>query len=63
MTAFFSMFAYIWVLIVYTIWTPNRVSLIEACITFALFPIFVGLSYAADQNFFMVRLNPVDTWL
>ena len=55
MTATFSMLAYLWVLVVYTIWTPNRVSLIEALITFALFPIFVGLSYAADQNFFMKR--------
>ena len=55
MTAFFSMVAYIWVLIVYTIWTPNRVSMVEACITFVLFPIFVFLSYAADQNFFMKR--------
>ena len=49
------MVAYIWVLVVYTIWTPNRVSMIEAFITFALFPGFVGLSYAADQNFFIKR--------
>lgn len=55
MTAFFSMLAYVWVLVVYTIWTPNRVSLVEACITFVLFPIFVGISYAADQNFFVKR--------
>ena len=55
MTAAFSMLAYLWVLVVYTIWTPNRVSLIEALITFVLFPIFVSLSYAADQNFFMKR--------
>uniref|UniRef100_A0A7S0SLH6 Calx-beta domain-containing protein n=1 Tax=Mantoniella antarctica TaxID=81844 RepID=A0A7S0SLH6_9CHLO len=55
MTAFFAMLAYIWVLVVYTIWTPNRVSMIEALITFALFPIFVGLSYAADQNFWIKR--------
>jgi len=55
MTAFFSMIAYIWVLVVYTEWTPNRVSLTEAIITAAMFPIFVWLSYAADQNFWQPR--------
>ena len=49
MTAFFSVVAYIWVLIVYTEWTPNVVTLPEAFITAALFPIFVWLSYAARR--------------
>ena len=30
MTSFFSVAAYAWVLVVYTIWTPNRVSIPEA---------------------------------
>eukprot|EP00227_Mantoniella_beaufortii_P022194 CAMPEP_0197582806 /NCGR_PEP_ID=MMETSP1326-20131121/5910_1 /TAXON_ID=1155430 /ORGANISM="Genus nov. species nov., Strain RCC2288" /LENGTH=890 /DNA_ID=CAMNT_0043146937 /DNA_START=391 /DNA_END=3063 /DNA_ORIENTATION=- len=55
MTSFFSVFAYVWVLIVYTIWTPNRISIPEAFITFALFPTFVWLSFAADQNFWKKR--------
>ena len=60
MTAFFSILAYIWVLIVYTIWTPNRVSLIEALITFICFPVFVSLSFAADKNFWRKR-TPEET--
>jgi len=60
MTAFFSVVAYIWVLIVYTEWTPNVVTLPEAFITAALFPIFVWLSYAADQNFWQARPPSAD---
>lgn len=57
MTAFFSVVAYIWVLIVYTEWTPNIISLPEAIITALLFPLFVWLSYAADQNFWRPRVE------
>jgi len=51
-TCFFSVFAYLWVIVVLSISSPNRVTIVEGVITLALFPILVGLSYAADRGKF-----------
>jgi solute carrier family 8 (sodium/calcium exchanger) len=49
-TAFFSVFAYIWMIAVLLVWTPDIVTRYEALATFSFFPMFVGLAYAADKN-------------
>ena len=54
-TCSFSIFAYIWLLIVLMAWTPNRVTLEEAILTFLLFPAVVILAYMADQGYFSKR--------
>ncbi|CAD7963580.1 unnamed protein product [Amoebophrya sp. A25] len=51
-TAFFSVFAYIWLLVVLQIWSPDVVELPEAAITFAFFPLLVILAYLADLGIF-----------
>ena len=48
-TAFFSVFAYVWLIIILLAWTPNVVSLPEALITFLFFPALVYLAYMADK--------------
>lgn len=49
-TASFSIFAYIWLLVILKWNTENVVDLWEAIITFALFPILVLFAYAADKH-------------
>ena len=49
-TAFFSIFAYIWLLVILKLSTPNVVDLWEAIITFLFFPILVVLAYCADKG-------------
>ena len=49
-TAFYSTFAYLWLLIVLTIWTPDVVTVEEAVITFLLFPAVVAHSYHMDRK-------------
>jgi solute carrier family 8 (sodium/calcium exchanger) len=51
-TAFFSVFAYIWLLIILVGITPDYVDLWEAIVTFLMFPFLVILAYLADKNFF-----------
>ena len=51
-TCTFSIFAYIWLLIVLMLWTPNRVTIAEAVITFLLFPAVVILAFMADKGYF-----------
>jgi len=50
-TAFFSVFAYLWLVIILMVSTPNYVELWEAIITFLFFPIMVILAYIADRDF------------
>ena len=52
-TAFFSVFAYVWLIIILVWITPDEVELWEAVVTFAMFPILVLLAYAADCDFFL----------
>jgi solute carrier family 8 (sodium/calcium exchanger) len=49
-TCSFSLFAYIWLYIVLGVLTPNKVEVVEAVLTFAFFPILVGLAYAFDTE-------------
>ena len=44
-TAFFSLLAYIWLYLVYSVWTPDEITVIEAVITFLFFPLMVYLAY------------------
>ena len=47
-TSFFSIWAYLWLYIVLAVWSKDEVTLVEACITVAHFPVLVGLAYGAD---------------
>merc|ERR1719507_2292491 len=49
-TAFFSVFAYIWLLIILKVSSPNVVSIWEAVLTFLMFPILVVVAYAGDKG-------------
>jgi len=49
-TAFFSVFAYIWLLIILKVSTPDEVSIWEAVMTFLFFPILVIISYFGDKG-------------
>lgn len=44
-TCLFSVWAYIWMLIVYKVWTPNQVTIVEALLTLLFLPLLVGTSY------------------
>ena len=56
-TTVFSIFAYIWLVIVLVIITPEQVDLWEAVLTFLFFPILVLTAYSADKNFFRQSAN------
>jgi len=49
-TAVYSTFAYIWLLICLSVWTPDVVTPEEAIITFLLFPAVVANSYYMDKK-------------
>lgn len=49
-TAFFSVFAYIWLLIILKVSSPNKVEIWEAVLTFLMFPILVVVAYAGDKG-------------
>lgn len=51
-TCTFSIFAYIWLIIILIVITPDYVDLWEAFLTLLMFPIMVLLSYLVDKNFF-----------
>lgn len=48
-TSFFSIFAYIWLYIVYAVWTPDEITIIESVITFLYFPLMVFLAYECSK--------------
>ena len=50
MTACSSIFAYVWLLIILQMWTPNVVTLTEACMTFGYFPVLVVGAWLADTG-------------
>lgn len=54
-TCSFSIFAYVWLLIVLMVWTPNIVTLTEAILTFLMFPLVVILAWMADRGLFSNR--------
>jgi len=47
-TAVFSVFAYVWLVVILKFNTPDVVDLWEALVTFCFFPLLVWLSYALD---------------
>ena len=47
-TAAFSLFAYIWLIVILTVHTPNFVDIWEALVTFLMFPLLVYVAYLAD---------------
>lgn len=51
-TAFFSVFAYLWLLVVLMGSSPNVIELWEAILTLLFFPLLVFLAYAADTGIF-----------
>ena len=51
-TASFSLFAYIWLVIVLMVSSPNKVEVWEAVLTFLFFPILVCTAYVADKGYF-----------
>eukprot|EP00931_Biecheleriopsis_adriatica_P051601 TRINITY_DN2994_c0_g2_i1.p1 TRINITY_DN2994_c0_g2~~TRINITY_DN2994_c0_g2_i1.p1 ORF type:complete len:839 (+),score=157.62 TRINITY_DN2994_c0_g2_i1:75-2591(+) len=54
-TGFFSIFAYIWLIIIVQVWTPDVINIEEGIITFLLFPVLVGIAFAADKGWFSKR--------
>ncbi len=55
-TASFSLFAYIWLLVILKWSSPGVVTMLEAVLTFAFFPILVVVAYAADKRWFHLLL-------
>ena len=51
-TAAWSLWAYVWLVIVLAAWTPGEVTLAEAILTCIFMPAFVAHSYAEDQKWF-----------
>ena len=49
-TATFSLFAYIWLVIVLVVSSPNKVDVWEAALTLLFFPLLVGIAYAGDKG-------------
>lgn len=49
-TGLFSFLAYIWLLIILRVVTPDVIDLWEASVTFALFPVLVFFAYGADRG-------------
>lgn len=49
-TAFFAVFAYVWLLFILKVSSPNVVSIWEAVLTFLMFPILVVVSYCGDKG-------------
>ena len=50
-TAAFSIFAYLWLVIVLVWASPGKVEIWEAVLTFLFFPILVCVAYAGDKGY------------
>jgi len=53
-TAVFSVFAYVWLIIVLVVISENQIEVWEAALTFLFFPILVLIAYAADKGWLNV---------
>jgi len=51
-TAFFSIFAYFWLIFILTAVSPNVVEIWEGVLTFLFFPLLVTLAYLVDRGYF-----------
>lgn len=49
-TSFFSVFAYVWMVIVLSVSSPNVIELWEGIVTGVLFPVMVILAFSADKG-------------
>ena len=49
------MFAYVWVVLILTYFSPNEVHLVEALLTFLFFPVLVVTAYLTDKGCFRRR--------
>lgn len=56
-TTLFSLFAYIWLIIVLMVITPDTVDLWEAVVTFILFPALILVSFFTDKLYCCKRNN------
>ncbi|KAJ1460716.1 Sodium/calcium exchanger protein-domain-containing protein [Pelagophyceae sp. CCMP2097] len=62
-TAFFSVFAYFWLIIILVFISPNVCEFWEGLLTFLFFPLLVGLAWGADNGLFETksgRVRPAD---
>ncbi|XP_053406259.1 sodium/calcium exchanger 2-like isoform X9 [Mercenaria mercenaria] len=55
LTAIFSIWAYIWMLISVKYWTPDEITPWEAWITLLHMPLFVGLAYCQDNGWWFKK--------
>ena len=61
LTASTSVFAYVWLLIILIVWTPDVVTIEEGILTFAFFWILLIAAYAASKNFWRpIAVTPHD---
>ena len=49
-TAVVSLWAYLWMLIVYQFWTPDRVTMVEAFLTLSFMPVLIIIAYFLDAK-------------
>ena len=59
-TAAWAVFAYIWLLFILVVVTPDVIDLWEALVTFVCFPLLVVTSYLMEKNFFIKKLKTTD---
>lgn len=52
-TGFTCIFAYVWMVIVLMVSSPNKVEVWEGVVTLIFFPLLILISYLADRNFCM----------
>ena len=50
-TAATSILAYVWLVIVLEVSSPNKIEIWEAVLTFLFFPILVCVAYAGDKGY------------
>ncbi|XP_070581172.1 sodium/calcium exchanger 2-like isoform X2 [Ptychodera flava] len=61
LTAFFCIFAYVWLFLVLVVSSPHVVELWEAIVTLLCFPILVILAFLTDKNYCGKKKEPKDT--
>jgi len=61
-TAFFSVFAYLWLMFILMVTTPDVCTIGEALVTLLFTPLFVFLAYLADRGYFEFNSlrSPID---
>lgn len=57
LTSIWSIFAYIWMLVVVQFSSPGEITMWEACVTFSFFPLMVFTAYAMDNGFWIHKCH------